>query len=79
MIVNPQHACAARVTVLVCLFVCLSTTILALQATRRLMSETNSFGATRARKKCGDFAETTAFEHRCSEAIISMVREIQFQ
>ena len=41
---------------------CLSTTILALQATRRLMSDTNSFSATRARKKCGDFAETTAFE-----------------
>ena len=33
----------------VCLsVVCLSTTILALQATRRLMSDTNSFGATRA-------------------------------
>ena len=26
------------------------------------MSDTNSFSATRARKKCGDFAETTAFE-----------------
>ena len=54
-----------RVTVLglcVCLSVCLSTTILALQATRRLMSDTNSFSATRARKYCGDFAETTAFE-----------------
>ena len=26
------------------------------------MSDTNSFSATRARKKCGDFAKTTAFE-----------------
>ena len=26
------------------------------------MSDTNSFSATRARKKCGGFAETTAFE-----------------
>ena len=32
----------------VCLSVYLSTTILALQATRRLMSDTNSFSATRA-------------------------------
>ena len=32
----------------VCLFVCLSATILALQATRRLMSDTNSFSATSA-------------------------------
>ena len=52
-IINPRRACAARVTVVVlcvCLFVCLSETILALQATRRLMSDTNSFSATRARK-----------------------------
>ena len=51
-VINPRRACAARVTVVglcVCLFVCcLSTTILALQATRRLMSDTNSFSATRA-------------------------------
>ena len=54
-IFNPRRACAARVTVVglcvclsVCLFVCLSTTVLALQATRRLMSDTNSFSATRA-------------------------------
>ena len=26
------------------------------------MSDTNRFSATRARKKCGDFAETTALE-----------------
>ena len=45
-VVNPRRACAARVTV-VGLSVCLSTTILALQATRRLMSDTNSFSATR--------------------------------
>ena len=45
-VVNPLRACAARVTVVVlcvCLSVCLSATILALQATRRLMSDTNSF------------------------------------
>ena len=46
----------------VCLSVCVSATILALQATRRLMSDTSSFSATRAGKKRGDFAETTAFE-----------------
>ena len=34
----------------VCLSVCVSTTILGLQATRRFMSDTNSFSATRARK-----------------------------
>ena len=44
--INPRRACAARVTA-VGPFVCLSTTILALQATRRLMSDTNSFSATR--------------------------------
>ena len=59
-IINPRRACAARVTV-VGLCVCLSATILALQATRRLMSDTNSFSGTWARKN-GDFAETTAFE-----------------
>ena len=53
--ITPRRACAARVTVYsrsACLFVCLSvyrtTTILALQATRRLMSDTNSFSATTA-------------------------------
>ena len=62
---NPRRACAARVTVVilcVCLFVCQSTTILALQATRRLMSNTKSFSAARATKIFGDFAETTVFE-----------------
>ena len=56
-LINPRRACAARVTVVVlcvclsvCLFVCLSPTILALQATRRLMSDTNRFSATRAGK-----------------------------
>ena len=49
-IINPRRACAARVTVVVlCVCVCLSATILALHATRRLMSDTNSFSATRAR------------------------------
>ena len=56
-IINPRRACAARVTVVVlcvcvsvCLCVCVSTTILGLQATRRLMSDTNRFSATRAGK-----------------------------
>ena len=45
-IFNPRHACAARVTVVgLCVCVCLSVTILALQATRRLMSNTNSFSS----------------------------------
>ena len=51
-IINPRRACAARVTVVV-LSVCLSVcahSILGLQATRRLMSDTNSFSATRERK-----------------------------
>ena len=50
-VINLRHACAVRVTVVglcVCVSVCLSTTILALQATRRLMGDTNSFSATRA-------------------------------
>ena len=50
-IVNPRRACAARVTVLglsMCLSVCLSTLILALQATRRPMSYTNGFRSTSA-------------------------------
>ena len=55
IIINPRRSCAARVTVVVlcvcvCVCVCVSTTILGLQATRRLMSDTNSFSATRARK-----------------------------
>ena len=41
------RACAARVTVLG-LCVCLSTTILGLQATGWLMSDTNIFSATKA-------------------------------
>ena len=47
--INPRRACAARVTV-VCLCVRLSTTILAPRDTRRLMSDTNRFSATRAGK-----------------------------
>ena len=50
------------VCLFVCLSVCLSATILALQATRRLMSDINRFSATRAGKKRGDFAKMTAFE-----------------
>ena len=47
--INPQRACAARVTVVdlclclsVCLFVCLSTTILALQATYALCTRVHN-------------------------------------
>ena len=52
-LINPRRACAARVTVVVlcvCVSVCVSTTILAPLATRRLMSDTNRFSATRAGK-----------------------------
>ena len=44
----------------VCLFVCLSTTILALRATRRLMSDTNRFSATRAGKLMCRHADMSA-------------------
>ena len=57
-VINPRRACAARVIVVVlcvCLSVCLSTTMLALQTTRRLMNDTNSFSTTRARKKMWRF------------------------
>ena len=48
-VINPRRACAARVTVVVlCVCVCLSTTILALQATRRPKSDTKCFSATSA-------------------------------
>ena len=61
IIINPRRACAARVTVLG-LSVCLFTTILGLQATRRLMSEPTASVLQGHDKECGDFAETTAFE-----------------
>ena len=38
-LINPRRACAERVTALICL----SAAILALQATRQLMSNTNGF------------------------------------
>ena len=47
IVINPRRACAAM-ALSECLSVCLPTTILTLQATRRLMSDTNSFSATRA-------------------------------
>ena len=43
----------------VCLFVCLSTTILPLQATRAIPTASVLQGHENV---CGDFAETTAFE-----------------
>ena len=46
-----RHAYAARVTVFVlCVCVCLSTFIQELQAVKRILSDTNGFSATRARK-----------------------------
>jgi len=58
--INPQRACAARVTVLglcvfVCLSVCLSPPILALQGPSRLISDTNGSSATRAQKVMWQF------------------------
>ena len=58
IVINPRRACAVRVTVVVlcvCLSVGLSTTILTLQATRRLMNDTNRFSAIRARKRIWRF------------------------
>ena len=49
-LINPRRACAARVTV-VGLCVCVSATILALQATRRPKSDIKCFSATSASKK----------------------------
>ena len=50
-LVNPRRACAARVTVLgLCVCVCVSTLISALRATKRMMSDTNGFYVTSARK-----------------------------
>ena len=53
-VINPWRACAARVTLVglpaVCMSLCLSTLILALQATRRPMSDTNDCRTTRTRK-----------------------------
>ena len=51
VIINPRRVCAARVTVVVlsvCVCVCVSTLILALQATKRPISDTSSFRITRA-------------------------------
>jgi len=55
-----RRACAARVTVLglrasVCVCVCLSPLILALQGPSRLISDTNGSNATRARKVMWQF------------------------
>ena len=60
VVINPRRACAARVTVVglsvcLCVCVCVSTLILALQATRRPISDTKSL-------LNGNFPERTAFE-----------------
>lgn len=49
-LVNPWHACAKRVTVIVLVCVCRLSTILALQATTWLMSNISSFNDLRAPK-----------------------------
>ena len=59
---NTWSVCLCVCLVCVCVCVCVSTTILGLQATRRLMSDNNNFSATRARRKKGDFTDMTAFE-----------------
>ena len=51
-VINPRRACA-RVTVLglcVCVSVCVSTLISVLQTTKRIVSDTNGFSVTSARK-----------------------------
>ena len=45
-----------------CVCVCVSTTILGLQVTRRLMSVPTASVLQGQENQCGDFAETTAFE-----------------
>ena len=61
----------------VCLFVCLSMTILALQATRRLMSDTNSFSATRARKVMWRFRFIGLYkvDDICASAIVAVIKD----
>ena len=66
-VVNPQHACAARVTVVilcVCLSVRLSRLILALQASDWLMSNTNGSSATSAQKLMWQFRLKDAIQDR---------------
>ena len=51
IIINPRHACAARVTVVV-LYVCLSTTILALRITATHTLGVEGRGGVRSRAGC---------------------------
>ena len=66
-----RRACAARVTVVgllsVCLSVCVSTLILALQATRRPISDTSGFRTTRAWKIKGRFSWNDCIREICRE------------
>ena len=59
--INPRHTCTARVTVCVYVSVCLSVTVLVLQATRWLMSNINIFSATTAKKRNENLPETAVF------------------
>ena len=75
-VVNPQHACAARVTVVVlcvCLSTCLSVRlyrlILALQASDWLMSNTNGSSATSAQKLMWQFRLKDAIQDRKTSII----------
>ena len=67
LFINPRRAGAARVTVVglsVCLSVCVSTLILALQATRRPISDTSGADSElrEPEKLLGDIPEMTSFE-----------------
>ena len=77
-IINPRRACAARVTVLglcVSVSVCLSVSILALQAMTQLMSDANSFSKTSARKLKWRFAKTITFEIEKPAQLLTTLRD----
>ena len=65
IIINPRRACAARVTVVgLCPFVCLSvddySRTTGYEAAHERYQQLQCYKG--MKKKCGDFAETTAFE-----------------
>ena len=73
---NPRRACAARVTVVcvcVCVCVCVSTLILALQATKRPISDIISFRITRARKIKGRFSWNDCVRERQTGTVADRV------
>ena len=71
-LIIPRRACAARVTIVVpCICVCLS--ILALQGTRRLMSDTNSFSGTWARRRKWRFCWNDCVRERQTATVVDSV------